>query len=173
MISNLRQLKDRAIAKILSRHPCLFHQWAKHSACICYNDTPWAPLKHAIKKSKLALITTGGVHLKSQPQFDMLDSDGDPTFREIPSNTPPQDLMITHNYYDHSGADKDINIIFPIERVQELKNDGDIGNVNYRHFSFMGHIRGKHIDTLINDMAPTVASMLKKDSMDIAILTPG
>ncbi|MCJ7774004.1 MAG: hypothetical protein MUP22_12830, partial [Desulfobacterales bacterium] len=69
-------------------------------------------------------------------------------------------------------ADKDINIVFPIERVQELKTIGDIGYVNHRHFSFMGHIRGKHIDTLTNDIAPYVAGMLNEDSVDIVILTP-
>jgi D-proline reductase (dithiol) PrdB len=102
----------------------------------------------------------------------MVDPDGDPTFREIPSNAAIHDLAITHNYYDHTDADKDINIVFPIERVQELKSTGDIGDVNHRHFSFMGHIRGRHIDTLINDTATNVARILKNDSVDIVILTP-
>jgi hypothetical protein len=36
----------------------------------------------------------------------------------------------------------------------------------------MGHIRNPHISTLLNDTAPRVASALKTDVVDIAILTP-
>jgi D-proline reductase (dithiol) PrdB len=102
----------------------------------------------------------------------MMDSAGDPTFREIPSNISHENLTITHNYYDHSDADKDINIVFPIERVLELKKFGDIGDVNHRHFSFMGHITNQHVNTLMRDTAPQVASALKADGVDIVILTP-
>ena len=80
--------------------------------------------------------------------------------------------MITHNYYDHTDADKDINIILPVERVDDLKQAQDIGAVNWRHFSFMGHILKHHIDTLMHASAPAVAAALKKDEVDIAILTP-
>jgi D-proline reductase (dithiol) PrdB len=102
----------------------------------------------------------------------MADPAGDPTFREIPANTSPNDLFITHNYYDHADADKDINIVLPIERVQNLKRAGDIHDVNRRHFSFMGHIKQHHIDTLVNNTAPKVAEALRLDGVDIAILTP-
>jgi len=92
--------------------------------------------------------------------------------REIPKDTASSDLTITHNYYDHSDADKDINIVFPIERVDGLKQAGEIGEINSRHFSFMGHILNRHVDTLMTDTAPAVAAALKKDGVDIAILTP-
>lgn len=102
----------------------------------------------------------------------MKDPSGDPSFREIPAETKPDNLSITHIYYDHLDADKDINIVFPIERIQLLRQFGEIGSVNARHFSFMGHIRGHHIDTLLNETAPRVASILKGDGVDAAILTP-
>ncbi len=120
----------------------------------------------------MALITTGGVHLSTQQPFNMKDPSGDPSFREIPANTAPANLLITHIYYDHSDADKDINIVFPIERIQLLKQFGEIGAVNYRHFSLMGHIMGRHLDTLLNETAPLVARMLNEDGVDVALLTP-
>ena len=102
----------------------------------------------------------------------MQDPSGDPSFREIPADTATEDLFITHNYYDHTDADKDINIVFPLERVQYLKRSGEVGEVNARHFSFMGHITHHHIDTLTNDIAPRVATALKSDGVDLVILTP-
>ena len=102
----------------------------------------------------------------------MKDPAGDPTFREIPADTSHENLTITHDYYDHSDADKDINIVFPIERVLDLKELGNIGDVNYRHFSFMGHITNQHVHTLMRATAPRVAAALKADGVDIVILTP-
>lgn len=118
------------------------------------------------------MITTGGIHLDSQAPFNMRDPAGDPSFREIPADTPPDHLVITHNYYDHSDAQRDINIVFPLEGVQLLKQSREIGDVNHRHFSFMGHITNHHVQTLINDTAPRVVAALKEDGVDIVILTP-
>ncbi len=102
----------------------------------------------------------------------MEDKEGDPTFREIPAGTRIGDLMITHNYYDHRDADKDINVVLPIERLRELEAERAIGGIAPRHFSFMGHILGRHIETLVNRTGPQVASMLKADGVDAVFLTP-
>ena len=125
-----------------------------------------------LKDAHVALVTTAGVHLKSHPPYDMKSKEGDPTFRQIPSGTPVNDLMITHNYYDHRDADQDINVVFPLDRLKDLESEGVIGGVAPRHFSFMGHILGHHIDTLINQTGPEVARMLKTDGVDAVFLTP-
>jgi D-proline reductase (dithiol) PrdB len=157
---------------LLRKFPLLFNKWVQSTRFIEFTDSPWTQLDSDISRCRLALITTGGVHLRSQTPFNMADPAGDPTFREIPANTSPNDLSITHNYYDHADADKDINIVLPIERVQDLKKFGEIGDINARHFSFMGHIKQHHIDTLVNNTAPKVAEALSLDGVDIAILTP-
>jgi len=169
---DFREKKDKFIAKLLTKYPSLFRKWVHHSKFIEFSDSPWTPFDKDISKCRLALVTTGGIHLTSQKPFDMKDPAGDPTFREIPADTRPADLKITHNYYDHADADKDVNIVFPIERVQELKQSNEIGDVNYRHFSFMGHILHHHIKTLMKETAPRVAAALKSDKVDIVILTP-
>jgi len=169
---DLRQRKDKATAKLFSKSPLLFDRWVRQSTFLKYDDSPWNPLTKAIDECRLALITTGGVHLKSQVPFNMDDPAGDPSFREIPSDTAASDLTITHNYYDHSDAQKDINIVFPFERVRTLVTAGDISAVNHRHFSFMGHIKERHLKTLIMETAPRVASVLAVDDVDIVILTP-
>ena len=150
----------------------LFRKWVRHSTFIEFSDSPWTPFEKDISTCRLALVTTGGVHLALQKPFDMKDPAGDPTFREIPADARPADLEITHNYYDHADADKDVNVLFPIERVRELKQSNEIGDVNHRHFSFMGHIMKRHINTLMKESAPRVAAALKSDHVDIVILTP-
>jgi D-proline reductase (dithiol) PrdB len=167
-----RHIKDRILAKVYQRYPALFKRWVKKAEIIEFSDIPWTPFDGETSQSRIALITTGGVHLSSQQPFDMKDPSGDPSFREIPADTHPDNLTITHIYYDHWDADRDINIVFPIERIRLLKNSGEIGSINSRHFSFMGHISGQHIDTLINETASRVARILKGDGVDVAILTP-
>jgi D-proline reductase (dithiol) PrdB len=103
----------------------------------------------------------------------MHDRKGDPTFRVIDVSRPISSLMISHDYYDHSDADRDINIVFPIQRLWELQDEGLIGEVARIHYGFMGHITGPHIPTLLNQYAPEVVRGLKSDSVDVVLLTPG
>ena len=168
----MKQLKDKVIARLFTRYPSLLNRWAQKARIVRYSEPPWTLFTGDPAKSRLALITTGGVHLKSEPPYDMKDRQGDPSFREIPADANPADLSITHNYYDNRDAVRDINTVFPLERVRMLEQFGEIGKVNHRHFSFMGHISNHHIDTLISETAPGVAEKLREDGVDIALLTP-
>jgi D-proline reductase (dithiol) PrdB len=168
----IKTTTDRIIAKIYMRLPFLVEIWARTHRFITNSETPWTPIRKELGQAKVALVTTAGIHLRSDPPYDMQDKEGDPTFRQIPSRTPAQDLMITHNYYDHSDADKDIGVVFPLERLRELEFEGMIGKVASRHFSFMGHILGRHIETLVRHTGPEVAGMLRKDGVDAVFLTP-
>lgn len=134
---------------------------------------PWTRVNKPLTKCKVAVVTTAGIHHRSQPPFDMHDHEGDPTFRVIDVSRPLSELTITHDYYNHADAERDINIVFPIERLRELEREGLIGEVAKTHYGFMGHIVGSHIHTLINQSAPEVARRLKRDGVDVVLLTPG
>ena len=58
----------------------------------------WTPLKKPLAQCTVALLTTGGVHLRSQDEYDLLKKDGDWTYREIPADTPPAVLAIAHTH---------------------------------------------------------------------------
>jgi D-proline reductase (dithiol) PrdB len=120
-------------------------------------DIPWDPVGRSLNACKVALVTTAGVHLRDQPPFDMHHPDGDPSFKTINGSRSVADLMITHDYYDHSDADKDINIVFPIERLRDLASEGVMGAEAETHYGFMVHITGPHIKTLISQTAPDLA----------------
>ncbi|MBW2308491.1 MAG: hypothetical protein JRG73_16315 [Deltaproteobacteria bacterium] len=78
---------------------------------ICIRTTtPWIPADVETRELRLAMVTTGGVHLKTQTPFNMNDRNGDPSFRVIPRDVRKEALMITHNYYDHSDTDRDPNL---------------------------------------------------------------
>jgi len=164
---------NRFFAKLNTRFPSLFDRAVKKPAVMTFADVPWSPLAKPLNACKVALVTTAGVHLLGQTPFDMLDRDGDASWRELPSATPIADYMITHDYYDHSDADRDINIVFPIERLRELKDTGLIGSLAEVNYGFMGHIDGRHIETLMKKTALQVGAALKAQGVDAVILTPG
>jgi D-proline reductase (dithiol) PrdB len=170
---SLTRFKNRAIAKIITAFPSLsrrliesYHPWESE-------DIPWTPVTKPLSESTLALVTTAGVHHKDQKPFDMKDPNGDPSYRIIDGTRPPSSLMITHDYYDHSDADRDINIVLPLDRLREMAAEGTIGALAEQHFSFMGHIDGPHITTLIEKTGREVAHFLREEGADVVLLTPG
>jgi D-proline reductase (dithiol) PrdB len=102
----------------------------------------------------------------------MTDPKGDPSFRVLDAGTIENDYIITHDYYDHRDADRDLNIVLPVSHLKAMQAAGRTGATARRHFSFMGHIDGPHIETLINRTAPQVAAMLLQDRVDAVLLTP-
>lgn len=170
---DIRRLKNQFIAKIITRLPSIAKRFTASYEPWKSIDIPWAPATKPLRNSTVAVVTTAGVHHRDQDPFDMKDHDGDPSYRRIDPGKPFSSLMITHDYYDHSDADRDINIVFPIERLKEFEKDGLIGHVAEIHYGFMGHITGRHIDTLINKNAPEIAKAMKQNNVDSVLLVPG
>lgn len=131
---------------------------------------PWAPLSKPLSACRFAIVTTGGVHLKSQTPFDMTNDGYDWSYREVPSATPVSELMVTHNHYDHEHVDRDINFMLPLDRFRELAAERIIGGLGPRCFTFYGYIRDPA--ALAATTAREVADHLKKDAVDAVFLTP-
>ena len=172
-MKSFSKFKNRKIARLTSRFPSIAQAITGGFTPVKTTGVPWTPAVKPLAESKVGLVTTAGIHHKTQLPFDMADPTGDPSFRTIDVSRPLTDLMITHDYYDHTDAERDINIVFPIEILWEFKREGLIGEVSQRHYGFMGHITGKHVQTLIDDKAPDVARRLKADKIEIVVLTPG
>ena len=102
----------------------------------------------------------------------MADKKGDPSYREFPSDIIMEQLTITHDYYNHADTLADPNLVLPIEPLRALLQQGKIGSIGPRFFSFMGHIMGDHLKALTQETAPEVAAALIGDGVDAAFLTP-
>lgn len=132
-------------------------------------NIPFVPFTKPATEAVFALITTAGVHLKTQPTFNV--EAGDASVRLIPSSVLEEDLMISHTHFDRSDADQDVNCVFPLFRLKELACKGIIGGVAPTHYGLMGYIP----DTmpLVNDTIPLILKQLKEDKADAVILNPG
>ncbi len=168
------------VARLLVRYPRLVEKWAGSRDFSAEaagfgagaGHTPWTRLAKPVRAACVGLVTTGGVHLKTQTPFDMSNPDGDPTFREIPADTEPAALAITHDYYDFRDAQADVNIVLPLERLRELAAEGAIGAVAPVHMSFMGHVDNELVERLIGETAPAAARRMREAGADAVLLAP-
>ena len=128
---------------------------------------PFVRPKKPLHEGRLALVTTGGVHLPEQPRFDIDDPLGDCSYREIPADAYA--LTWTHAYYAPDRG-LDLDSVFPLWTLRGLAAEGVVGELSRRHFSFMGAIHDP--EPLVESTAPEVAEKLVEDGVDAVLLTP-
>ena len=134
------------------------------------NETsPWTPLTKPLEECRVALLCSGGISLPGQPPFDPGGRD-DLSFREIPRDADLSQAVINHNYYDHGDAEKDVNCVFPIERLRELEEEGYIGGLAPFGYTFMGRIFRRM--ALVGEMAPDLVRRLRENAVDVLLGVP-
>jgi D-proline reductase (dithiol) PrdB len=131
----------------------------------------WAPMHKPLAQCSVALVSTAGVHLKSQPAHNLLDAHGDPDYREIPGSILASDIAVDHSHYDTTDANADPNCVFPIDRLRELVEKGMVGAIAPVNYGFMGFIPDGRL--LRDTTAPIVAERLFNQGTDAVVLTPG
>ncbi|MDA0256708.1 MAG: glycine/sarcosine/betaine reductase selenoprotein B family protein [Chloroflexi bacterium] len=131
----------------------------------------WSPPTKALAASRVALLSTGGIRLVSQPPYEVDCERADAAWNEIPAHAAASDFAIDHEHYSHADADRDVNCMLPIERLRELAAAGEIGEVAPRHVGLMGCISDP--TELSERTAPAIAELLVRDNVDLVLLTPG
>ena len=152
--------------------PWVKDYWTKRYAALESDSIPWSKLNKPLNQCKVGFVTTAGIHKKTDTPFDMKNRNGDPSFRLFPSNPDKDDLKITHNYYDHRNADKDLNIVLPFDGLQTLVNEGVIGSVTTQFMSFMGHVMEDEVEKLTQETAPKAAKLMLAEEVDVVIFSP-
>jgi len=167
------QLKKRIFTKLGSMFPAVSKKLADGYQSVSVEEPiPWTEFVKPLSECRVAMVTTAGIHHPSQQPFDLQDNDGDPTFRVLDGTTLFDDYVFSHDSYDHSDAEKDPNIVLPLDRLREFESKNVIGELSTKHYSFMGHITGRHLQELTEKSAVEVAEELKNDQIDLVLLAP-
>ena len=140
--------------------------------CLEHESTPWVGLSKPLSECKVALVTSAGLHLRGDKPFTRDDPGGEYTYRVIPSDCNPSDVVQSHFSigFDHTGIYRDLNVTFPVDRLRELVEQGKVGELSASYYSFMGALRDA--SKLIEETGPDVARRLKAEGVDVALLTP-
>src|SRR5258707_4052337 len=123
---------------------------------------PFTPFDRELSKATIAIVTAGGVHLRDQEPFNIADELGDLGYRIIPPDVDSSQLMVTHHHYDHTDADQDINVVFPIDVLRDLETEGFIGGIAKKHIGYMGYTM--QLKTMYEGTAPQIAQHIDKRS---------
>ena len=158
----LGQLRSRLWHTINERYPGSMIEKADH--------VPLARLGKPLAQARLSFVSTAGVQPKGSLPFDTVHPIGDYTFRAVPSQARPSELEIHQIKYLTFGANRDLNVIFPIERLQELASDGTLGGLTDHFFSFIGY--NMHPERLEHELAEGIADAVCREHADIVLLCP-
>jgi len=95
---------------------------------------------------------------------------GSGDYRVIPGDTAGGDLVMTHVSvnYDRTGFQQDLNVVLPLDRLNEMAADGAIGSVAAFHYSVMG---ATDPEAMRADAADIVG-LLKADNVDAVVFAP-
>ena len=133
--------------------------------CPDFATLPWVA-GPPLSERRVAIVSSAGLVRRGENPFRGRDAD----YRAIPSDTRPEDLLISHISinFDRTGFQEDWNVVFPLDRLRELAADGVIGSVAQTHYSFMGATDPVQIESNARELA----GRLKRDQVEAVILSP-
>jgi D-proline reductase (dithiol) PrdB len=132
-----------------------------------FDSRPWVK-GGPLSRRRIAIVTTSGLHRRGDRPFAAGAAATD--YRVIPGNVRADELVMSHLSinFDRTGFQQDINVVFPIDRLNELAREGVIGAVADYHYAFMGAAPIRQLEP----KARQLAGLLKKDKVDAVLLTP-
>ena len=133
-----------------------------------FESTP-ATTAPALDQATVAIVTTAG--LKAAGDVELW-SQSDASYTVIPRAT--RDVQLGHfsPNFDRSGFAAAVNVVYPIDRLEEMAADGTIGAVSDVHLSFMGAQPDATLSTTMLDTGPAAAKVLLDAGVDVVLLTP-
>lgn len=115
---------------------------------------------------RIAIVSSAGLFRRGTEPFRGRDAD----YRIISRDIKWEDLLTSHISvnFDRTGLQEDWNVAFPIDRLEELADEGIIGSMAATHYSFMGASDPLQMEP----HARGLAGRLKQDHVDSVLLAP-
>ncbi|MDF1800401.1 MAG: glycine/sarcosine/betaine reductase selenoprotein B family protein [Planctomycetota bacterium] len=136
------------------------------------DPVPFAPLSKPLAECRVGLVSSAGFVAPGVEPFDEELRGGDSSWRSVPSDADTSSFSDSHRSesFDHTGMERDPELVFPLTRLHELAAEGWIGEVAPRHASCMGSITAT--GRLVNESAPDMAAQFVEDQVDLVLLVP-
>lgn len=119
--------------------------------------------------AKVAIVTTAGLRPAGEVAL-WQPTDG--SFTVLPASA--RDVQLSHfsPNFDRSGFAADINVVYPVDRLEEFVARGEIGSLAERNISFMGAQFDATYSTILLDTGPAAAKVLVDQGVDVVLMTP-
>ena len=133
--------------------------------CPTFETTPFVS-GPPLAQRRVAIVSSAALIRRGDKPFPF----GSGECRFVAADTPPGDLLISHVSinFDRSGWQRDINVVFPIDRLRDLAAVGEIGGVADTHYTVMGSTDPAAMD----DAVEQIAGQLRQERIDSVLLSP-
>ena len=118
--------------------------------------------------TKVAIVTTAALYREGGDGYELGDSDFH--YETLPGHA--RDLALGHHSvnFDRGGFAADINVVYPVDRLQELAENAIIGEVAENHYAFAGN-QSDTVSEIRLDSGPLCAKEMLKEGVDVVLLT--
>lgn len=128
-----------------------------------------------LSECTVALVTSAGISLASDPPFDMEREKreptwGDPSYRKIPQTASQDEIRVNHLHINTTYIEKDVNVMLPIAHLRQFARDGIIGRSAPTAYSFYGFQWQR--TEFLNEAVRPIAAQMREEGVDAALLTP-
>lgn len=132
-----------------------------------FDEPAFHRLDVPLSEATVAIVTSAALHRMGDDGF----TQGDTSYRAL--DRADRDLVLGHwsPNFDRTGFQIDLNVVYPIDRLEELAVSGVIGAVAARHYAFAGN-QPDTVSELRLDTGPSCAADLLADGVDVVVLTP-
>lgn len=136
---------------------------------------PWTPMAKPLNQTTIALVTSAGINLKTDPPFDMEREKrepfwGDRSYREIPRRATEKDVEVNHLHINTNYIKQDINVMLPLARMAEFEKEKIIGRLALTSYSFYG-FQWKSTDFLKIAIEP-ISKRMQIEGVEAVLMTP-
>ena len=133
--------------------------------CPVFDTTPFVagPL---LSQRRIAILSSAALIRRGEKPFPF----GSGECRFVPADTAPGDLLLSHVSinFDRAGWQRDINVVYPIDRLRELAASGEIGGVADTHYTVMGSTDPASMEAAVNQ----IEGQLRQERIDSVLLSP-
>ena len=137
----------------------------RHIECPVF-DPPAFTTPPPLASATVAIVTSASLHHPDQEDFAPRDAG----YRVL--DGARRDYVVGHwsPNFDTTGVAVDLNVVFPIDRLDELAAEGKIGRVADVHLAYAGN--QFDLAQIRMDGGPAGAAYLRAQGVDVVVLTP-
>jgi D-proline reductase (dithiol) PrdB len=133
--------------------------------CPRFETTPFVPGPRLAER-RVAIVSSAALIRRGDKPFPF----GSGEYRAVPGTWPNEDILISHVSinFDRAGFQRDVNVVYPIDRLREMAADGIIGSVADTHYTVMGSTD----PAAMVESADGIAAALRAGGCNAVVLAP-
>ena len=119
-----------------------------------------------LSERRVAIVSSAALIRRGDKPFPFGSGD----YRAVPSTWATADILMSHVSinFDRAGFQRDINVVFPIDRLRDLAAEGMIGSVADTHYTVMGSTD----PVAMVESADGIAAAMHAEKVNAVILAP-